>query len=498
MKRLAMINVAVLLLLVVLGCSSRCPVGTNGCPCTLNGACDKGLTCANESNPYSGTCVDSGGDSDSDGDGDTDSDADGDGDGDGDADGDADGDGDGDGDPGTVPGTSSLPLDGVDLLVVIDNSASMDEEQKILATGFFTLINALTNPVAGMPDWPYKAVENLRVAVVSSDMGLQYGEKGSTQGFPYGTTVQSCNDAGRVPNGDNGEFLTKMPNTISIKADVIACDSSATQCPPDWTCNRGNCSLADGSDEGRATVNCPTMDGQWAETDENRKNSSLATQVACLSRQGTAGCGVEQQLEASIRALERPDQSGFLNDNHLLAVLIVSDEEDCSIESNGLFKTTEWQSGSREWLNTACNLPEQNEDYLFDTARYWNKLVRLKDNRAGAVVFGAIVGVPNTGSGADACQGIGDELSDCLEQDEMQLRIEEFETNGSKYHHFATACNRSEDSQEVTAARPGRRFVKVAHRFGENGFVTSICNEDWRPGLQGFGELIGTAMLNLH
>ncbi len=79
------------------------------------------------------TDADTDGDTDSDSDGDTDSDADG--DADGDTDGDTDGDGDADGD--TDPGSSSgLGCEAMDVLFVIDDSASMTPEQDELIAAF--------------------------------------------------------------------------------------------------------------------------------------------------------------------------------------------------------------------------------------------------------------------------------------------------------------------------------------------------------------------------
>jgi hypothetical protein len=60
-------------------------------------------------------------------------------------------------------------FDGVDMLVVVDDSGSMSEEQAILATSFYPLVNSLANP---LPTWKYEAVDSLRLAVVTSNMGI--------------------------------------------------------------------------------------------------------------------------------------------------------------------------------------------------------------------------------------------------------------------------------------------------------------------------------------
>ncbi len=356
-------------------------------------------------------------------------------------------------------------FDGLDLLIVVDNSESMAEEQAVLASGVYSLINALVNPVSGS-GWPWFELDSLRVAVVSSDMGLQYGADHDTEGFPYGKTqVPGCTDQDAW--GDDGRFQTSMPDTVKLESGV---------------------------------VECPQLEGEalWAQTLLYEKNEDLATQIACLGQVGTSGCGVEQQLETSVRALSRNDaQNSFIKDAHLLAVLVVSDKEDCSIEDRGLFDTPEWKSGTvadvddpdAGLLKTACNLPAKNEeDFLFGTERYWNELVSIKGDQPRAVMFGAIVGVP---MGDDSpCQGRGNALGDCLAHEDMQLETDLLEDGEKLTRGFAPACERRDGENVLTRASPGRRYVKVAESFGPNGYVSSICNGDWTEAMKEFAWVI--------
>ena len=106
-----------------------------------------------------------------------------------------------------------------------------------------------------------------------------------------------------------------------------------------------------------------------------------------------------------------------------------------------------------------------------------------------AVVFAAIVGVP---AGDDfPCQGLGDALDDCLDHEDMQYVRGYFTTaDGQDYTHFVPACERVVNTEVVTSARPGRRYVKVAQEFGCTGYVYSICNDDWSPAMQEIARLI--------
>jgi hypothetical protein len=236
----------------------------------------------------------------------------------------------------------------------------------------------------------------------------------------------------------------------------------------------------------------------WAETTSKSPNRSLTTQVACMAKQGTGGCGVEQQLEAAVMGIKNtPD---FIADTHLLAVLVVSDEEDCSIESNGLFQTDEWLMGSAAGtlINVACNYPVENEQYLFAPESYYTRFVALKKNKPKAVIFAAIVGVPYDDSETgyvSPCQGDGVEIAKkgCLADPAMQLEVWDFlDENGDPYKHFRRACTRHDDvsGEEVTGATPGRRYVEVAEKFASNGYVYSICNEDWGPAMSSIARII--------
>jgi len=396
-----------------------------------------------------------------------------DGDGDGDNDVDVDSDSDSDGD---FPWEAMY--EAVDILVVVDTSYSMVEEHVILSTSSFTLINGLVNPLP-TSDLP-GGLDDLRVAVVSADMGLSWGGNPyqNGDGWPGGDPPPNCDSI-----GDNGSFKTYGDQkTIAVNDGVIPCDASDLQCPPGWQCQEiggdgvGVCETPDVS-----TVDCPDLDGSWAQTPvEEEPNPRLATQVACLTSLGTNGCGYEQPLQSMGVGLLKDSQSDFVRDDAMLAVIVVSDEDDCSIATNELFYVDEIQDTYANQNNLSCGTyPE----YLYSLESYRSLLVDwLKDGDEGAVLFAAIAGVPPI----EACQGRGDEIDDCLDQDEMQLVPEQIQETW----FWTPACVREEDSEEVTRAWPGRRFVALAQLFGDRGYVYSICNADWSPAMSELAAMI--------
>ena len=369
-------------------------------------------------------------------------------------------------------------FEGVDMLVVVDDSISMAEEQEILATAFFPLVNSLINP---LPGWQWPSADDVRIAIVTSDMGLSWGGNPYEEGDGWpGTNPCSA-------SGENGVFQTYASgSTIDIGHDVIPCDDSDTQCPTGWTCGNfdddiGTCQAPGGDGTGQS---CPDMNATWSETTEAAPNDAMAFEVACLADQGTGGCGFEQQLQAAAAALSRPDQEGFVREESLLAILVVSDESDCSLEDGpAMFATDEIQdeSGISE-KNIACG---KNQDFLYDIEHYYTTYTGVKSS-PNSVIFASIIGVPMK----DACQGTGDTLGDCLDHPDMELiPVIKENSQGTDTWYFENACNRG----TVTEAQPGRRYVKLANEeFGQMSYIYSICNEDWGPAMEEIARLIAS------
>jgi len=180
--------------------------------------------------------------------------------------------------------TKKIPLsEDIDILFVIDNSASTADKQTLFAANFPNFVTALDSFPQGRP--------NLHIGVVSSTVDI------GVQGFGPGCPSPAPNDDGLLQNTPritgcsppNGRFLSDISNSTG----------------------------------GRTTNYVGTLD----------------TAFSCIAQVGGTGCPYRAPLEAIKRALDgsRPESAGFLRPGAMLAIVIVGDEDDCSTPDTSLF-----------------------------------------------------------------------------------------------------------------------------------------------------------------
>ncbi len=326
----------------------------------------------------------------------------------------------------------------LDVLFLVDDSSSMGEEQASLTDEIPRMTRALaTGDLDGDGVQDFPAVADLHVGVVSSDMG--------SGGF----MVPTCgNGGGSYTFGDDGLLRT-------------AADPS-TGCAPSYPPFQ----TYDASD--------PTADPD-----------ALAHDVACVASLGTSGCGFEQQLESPLKALTPStsavtfgmgthghgdtDNAGFLRDDSMLAVILLTDEDACTPSDPEIFDPNVSNPTYPGDLNLRCFM---YPDAIQPVSRYVDGLLALRGS-PNDVIFAAITGVP-----ADlVADPTSIDYDAVLADPRMQDRLDPATPT-----QLIPSCNVAGRG----TAYPPRRIVGVAKGIedaGGTGIVQSIRQSDFTPAI---------------
>ncbi len=243
----------------------------------------------------------------------------------------------------------------IDVLFVIDNSASMLDNQRDVATrSQAALFDVIDHAIGGPP--------NLHVGVITSSMGAG------------GFSVPGCPDG-----GDGGRLLT-------------------TPVP-------GPCS-APTTDHFLSDVAVPGG-GR-----EQNFSGTLADAFGCIVQRGGDGCGFEQPLAALERAVsgDVAENVGFLRPEALLVVIFITDEDDCSSPDGLLFDPNDQTlgpfSGFRCFQHTVICEPDDpatpgsktgcvsrdGAPHALDLQHTVDALVAAKGGEPGLVMVATIAG----------------------------------------------------------------------------------------------------------
>lgn len=166
----------------------------------------------------------------------------------------------------------------LDLLLQIDDSNSSPESEVAIGDEIAGLFAVLATTDGGLPD--------LHVGVISSDLGASSTEHPE---LPP-TLANNCRDVGRDGLLQTGQAGTALRDTAYVVDEAV-------------------------STGGRST----NYDG------------ALTQVVTKMVKLGHQGCGFEQPLGAIRRGVAPGHNPGFRRDGANLAVIILADEDDCSI-----------------------------------------------------------------------------------------------------------------------------------------------------------------------
>ncbi|HRI49451.1 MAG TPA: hypothetical protein PLW65_04650 [Pseudomonadota bacterium] len=196
----------------------------------------------------------------------------------------------------------------IDVLFLIDNSPSMAPRQKALAASFKSFMQKIEATGA-----------DYHVAVATSDVGSTVAPDAFWRNI--GT---SCDTFA----GDDG-LLQAIPCTNRYNLSPEAMATCTALCPDPKYVPSGGAFIA--RTGGRTNV--PTalvVDPKTGKTvDEGPVRA-----FQCMALVGDGGCGIEGQFEGAKRALDghRLENSGFLRPDSMLAVIFITDEDDCSVQ----------------------------------------------------------------------------------------------------------------------------------------------------------------------
>lgn len=212
----------------------------------------------------------------------------------------------GDDEPVTGCGGGDGSCNMLDLLFVIDNSGTMGEEQINLAANFPLLVERLGN----IKDSKGKLISaDINIMVTTSDMGhpacaqFQKPDYVPAEGSPINT-----------PCTERLERFTSLDGKKSIQE---ACTNACTGIAPDGPFIHYKVNGA-----------------------SNVEGDDIAGALSCIGLQGIDGCGYEAQLESMMQALDPSAEwnegpQPFVRDGAVLAVVMVTDEADCSVLAPG-------------------------------------------------------------------------------------------------------------------------------------------------------------------
>ncbi|HJL17045.1 MAG TPA: hypothetical protein RMH99_15375 [Sandaracinaceae bacterium LLY-WYZ-13_1] len=361
--------------------------------------------------------------------------------------------------PDTGPPPPPPRTDQLDLLVVMDDSSSLGEEHASFQAQIPRLLTALrTGDFDGDPETvgpdDFRPFDSVHYGVVTTDMG--------TGGF----TIPTCD---RSDFGQDGLLRT--------------------------------------TSRGEPSEGCMPSYPRFLDFREPFDLERAAVDATCLAEVGIGGCGFEQPLEAALKALSpsmatrgtAPDyepprffrntlghgdraNEGFVRESSLLAVVIFSDEEDCSAADPELFNPSSRDYGSTD-LGLRCWA--HGDVGLHRISRYADGLRQLRRNPARLVYY-PIVGIPPDlapgGLAPDYERLVGD-------TDVRDHRLIE-QPDPAVPSRLTPSC----DLPGRGLAFPPVRMLRLAEALdarGARASVGSICRADLTPAFDRLLRLLG-------
>jgi hypothetical protein len=388
----------------------------------------------------------------------------------------------------------------VDILFVVDNSPSMDPKQTALAAAFPKMIAALEQLPGGLPD--------VHIGVVSSNMGAGNGAMGGNCGNGL---------------GDRGLLWGNDPNDLTAS---VAAGSAYTPTVPGCGLNLGSRWIVDIQNPD------PNNPGRTRNYDSTMQ---LADVFSCLARAvGVSGCGEEHQLQATRVALIpqagiNDENAGFVRSDADLAIILVTDEDDCSANNDNAKNDDMFNMSTKRDVGDTTSLrcaarghlcggqpipnydptigfqgpafshpfsdctaksqlnPNPNYTYmpLIDVQDMVDSVNWVKGPMASSKIFvSGIIGWPSNTDPSSVQYQIGKD-STSLPPSQQNLW---------DYMPICTVPSIHSADGNIYKAYGGLRLKKFIDAFGDNGKVFSICNPEFADALSQTGGVLASAI----
>ena len=387
------------------------------------------------------------------------------------------------GDAGTGDTVSTAGV-AIDILFVIDNSASMCDHQQELADGFVQVLSALSGV-------------DFRIAVVTTD-GLTDGLKGAFQNraateFPFACSAIQTEFCVRGDAGDalcieafggatatcdapekpknitncNGSLNSKCRLLCSTDAEcdaaLVGADAGQA-CTSDEAACAYKCLVPSGDLQNSGCVLRPKTDACPAELPTVLDPGNAAELFPCIGVVGAEqhnNASLEQGLNAAWSALDpagpNPEQAtSFLRESAALLVVFVSDEDDCSVAEGASLK--------KEQYGTCTCLPDETiGGDLVSPPAVAAKLQGLKASPDMVFAIGVI----------------GDSLAttaDAIAEERMAFQASKCSMCADPTAQHPLLFNTSMCTDGALKADLGRRYLSFLEALGDNGQVVNVCS----------------------
>jgi len=377
---------------------------------------------------------------------------------------------------GVVQNVPVNPQRALDLLILIDDSTSMLDEQAKLQEQVPRLVNLLLtggeDTDGSTPVGTFPAIESLHVAIITPDLG----------------------------------YSTVPPTNFTQPTDFTP--------PPQCTLNSGAGKAGfmqvdgfTGIPREPCSAVTPPQDTLYLNFPEpNFTAADLVSDVECLTGQQD-GCGFEQQLEAILESDRNTANFGFNREDALLAVILITDEDDCSTTDPRVFDTVITEGNPYEGPLTTGGALQPNlrcwahNDALQLVDRYVEEIGKLKSDPS-QIVFAAITGIPEDSTlDRENFDTDEDRYTAILAHPAMEEKPDPDRFPDAANQSLAPACTATVGVDE-SIAFPGRRIVETMSGLAEsnNGIgtvVESICADDYAPALNAIVDRIAAALRQL-